>query len=60
VLCVQEGVLDAVLARLRLRLAGLKCVSLASEADRVLVEAAVQGAVQQGATVSRPTARLYQ
>ncbi|CAL8264516.1 unnamed protein product [Gadus morhua 'NCC'] len=51
VLCVQEGVLDAVLARLRLRLAGLKCVSLASEADRVLVEAAVQGAVQQGATL---------
>ncbi|CAL8316954.1 unnamed protein product [Arctogadus glacialis] len=51
VLCVQEGVLDAVQARLTLRLAGLKCVSLASEADRALVEAAVQGAVQQGATL---------
>ena len=60
VLCVQESVLDGVLARLRLRLAGLKCVSLAGEADRALVEAVVQGAQQQGATVSRLTARSCQ
>ena len=51
VLCVQESVLDGVVARLRLRLAGRKCVALPSEADRVLVEAAVQEAQQQGAKV---------
>ncbi|CAL8271709.1 unnamed protein product [Lota lota] len=51
VLCVQESVLDSVVARLRLRMAGLKCVALASEADRSLVEAVVQGAQQQGATL---------
>ncbi|CAL8305362.1 unnamed protein product [Merluccius merluccius] len=51
VLCVQESVLDSVVARLKLRMAGLKCVALPSEADRSLVEAAVQGAQQQGATL---------
>jgi len=54
-LYVQESVLDGVLARLRLRVASLPCVALPSEADRCLVEAAVQGAQQQGATVSRLT-----
>lgn len=52
-LCVQESALDSVVARLRLRMAGMKCVGLAADADRVLVEAAVQEAQQQGATVSR-------
>lgn len=52
VLCVQESVLDSVLARLRLRMAGMKCVALHSDEDRVLVDAAVQEAQQQGAAVS--------
>lgn len=51
VLCVQESVLDAVVARLKLRMPGRKCVSLSSDADRVLVDAAVQEAQQQGATL---------
>ncbi|KAM7372630.1 hypothetical protein PAMP_009785 [Pampus punctatissimus] len=51
VLCVQESVLDSVVARLRQRMAGMKCVSLPSDEDRVLVEAAVQEAQQQGATL---------
>ncbi|KAM9346112.1 aldehyde dehydrogenase family 16 member A1 [Symphorus nematophorus] len=51
VLCVQESVLDSVVARLRLRMAGMKCVALHSDGDRVLVEAAVQEAQQQGATL---------
>ncbi|XP_078125582.1 aldehyde dehydrogenase family 16 member A1 [Sander vitreus] len=50
VLCVQESVLDSVVARLRLRMAGMKCVALHSEGDRVLVDTAVQVAQQQGAT----------
>lgn len=53
VLCVQESVLDSVVARLRLRIAGMKCVALPSDGDKVLVEAAVQEAQQQGATVSQ-------
>lgn len=52
-LCVQESVCDNVVDRLKLRLAGLKCVSLQSEADRSLVDTAVQEAQQQGATVSQ-------
>ncbi|XP_012713422.2 aldehyde dehydrogenase family 16 member A1 [Fundulus heteroclitus] len=51
VLCVQESVSDSVVARLKLRLAGMKCVALSSEADRGLVDAAVQEAQQQGATL---------
>lgn len=53
VLFVQDSVLDSVEARLRLRVAGLKCVRLRSDADRALVETAVQEAQQQGATVSQ-------
>lgn len=52
-LCVQESVLDSVVARLGLRMAGMKCVVLHSDEDRVLVEAAVQQAQQQGAKVSQ-------
>lgn len=51
VLCVQESVLDHVVARLRLRMAGMKCVLLHSDGDRLLVDAAVQEAQQQGATL---------
>lgn len=53
VLCVQESVLDSVVARLRLRMSGKKCVRLTSDADRILVDAAVQKAQQQGAMVSQ-------
>ncbi|XP_068194032.1 aldehyde dehydrogenase family 16 member A1 [Antennarius striatus] len=51
VLCVQESVLDRVVARLRLRVTGMKCVTLDSEEERLLVDAAVQEAQQQGATL---------
>ncbi|XP_029292994.1 LOW QUALITY PROTEIN: aldehyde dehydrogenase family 16 member A1 [Cottoperca gobio] len=51
VLCVQESVQDSVVARLRLRMVGMKCVGLHSDGDRVLVDAAVQDAQQQGATL---------
>uniref|UniRef100_A0A8C2GHG8 Aldehyde dehydrogenase 16 family, member A1 n=1 Tax=Cyprinus carpio TaxID=7962 RepID=A0A8C2GHG8_CYPCA len=51
VLCVQESVLDSVVARLKLRMTGMKCVPLATEADRNLIDAAVQEAQQQGATL---------
>ncbi|XP_041824718.1 aldehyde dehydrogenase family 16 member A1 [Melanotaenia boesemani] len=51
VLCVQESVSDSVVARLRLRMAGMKCVALRSDADRALLDAAVQEAQQQGATL---------
>ncbi|XP_020507709.2 aldehyde dehydrogenase family 16 member A1 [Labrus bergylta] len=51
VLCVQESVLDTVVARLKLRMAGMKCVGLHSDEDRVLVDAAVLVAQQQGATL---------
>lgn len=53
VLCVQESVLNSVVDRLRLRMSGMKCVALNSDKDRALVDAAVQEAQQQGATVSR-------
>uniref|UniRef100_A0A667YFY3 Aldehyde dehydrogenase 16 family, member A1 n=1 Tax=Myripristis murdjan TaxID=586833 RepID=A0A667YFY3_9TELE len=48
VLCVQESVLDGVVSRLRLRMAAMKCVALASEGDRAQVDAALQEA-QKGA-----------
>ncbi|TMS15536.1 Aldehyde dehydrogenase family 16 member A1 [Larimichthys crocea] len=51
VLCVQESVLDSVVARLKLRMAGMKCVALQSDEDRVQVDATVQEAQQQGATL---------
>lgn len=53
VLCVQESVLDSAMARLRLRMAGLKCVSLPGDGVRTLVETAVQDAQNKGATVGR-------
>ncbi|XP_073696594.1 aldehyde dehydrogenase family 16 member A1 isoform X2 [Garra rufa] len=51
VLCVQESVLDSVVARLKLRMTGMKCVALASDTDRNIIDAAVQEAQQQGATL---------
>uniref|UniRef100_A0A673G8B4 Aldehyde dehydrogenase family 16 member A1-like n=1 Tax=Sinocyclocheilus rhinocerous TaxID=307959 RepID=A0A673G8B4_9TELE len=51
VLCVQESVLDIVVARLKLRMNGMKCVPLATETDRKRIDAAVLGAQQQGATL---------
>ncbi|XP_026062403.1 aldehyde dehydrogenase family 16 member A1-like isoform X1 [Carassius auratus] len=51
VLCVQESVLDSVVARLKLRMTGMKCVPLATEAERSLIDTAVQEAQQQGATL---------
>ncbi|XP_068434018.1 aldehyde dehydrogenase family 16 member A1 [Clinocottus analis] len=51
VLCVQESVLKSVVARLGHRMAGMKCVALQSDGDRGLVDAAVQDAQQQGATL---------
>lgn len=56
-LFVQESVLDSVVAHLRLRMAGLKCVTLPSDADRIAVDAAVQEAQQLGATVSEEPVR---
>ncbi|XP_017294564.1 aldehyde dehydrogenase family 16 member A1 [Kryptolebias marmoratus] len=63
-LCVQESVADSIVARLKLRMAGMKCVSLRSDADRSLVDAAVQEAQQQGATLvqscaASPPGALY-
>lgn len=57
-LCVQENVADRVVDRLKLRLAGRKCVALSSDAERAVVDAAVQEAEQQGATVSREKSYL--
>ncbi|XP_058509018.1 aldehyde dehydrogenase family 16 member A1 [Solea solea] len=64
VLCVQESALDSVVARLSLRMSGMKCVGLSSEADRVLVDAAVQEAQQQGVKLvqsctAAPSGALY-
>ncbi|XP_051796923.1 aldehyde dehydrogenase family 16 member A1 [Acanthochromis polyacanthus] len=56
VLCVQESVVDGVMDRLKLRLAGMKCVSLLSDEHRALVDAAVQEAQQQGATLIQSSA----
>lgn len=52
-LCVQESVLESVVARLKQRMGQLKCVGLRSDGDRVLVDTAVQEAQQQGATVGQ-------
>lgn len=49
---------DSVVARLRLRMAAVKCIPLVNDTDRNLVDAAVQGAQQQGATVSRYSFRM--
>ncbi|KAL2101125.1 hypothetical protein ACEWY4_002886 [Coilia grayii] len=54
VLYVQESVLESVVARLRLRLAGMKNIALQSEAHRALVDTAVQEAAGQGATIIQP------
>ncbi len=43
--------LNSVVSRLKLRMTGMKCVALATETDRNLIDAAVQEAQQQGATV---------
>ncbi|XP_057717220.1 aldehyde dehydrogenase family 16 member A1 [Corythoichthys intestinalis] len=51
VLCVQESVQDSVVDRLRMRMAGLKCVALPSDGARVLVDSAVQDAQNKGATL---------
>lgn len=56
VLCVQESVYESVVARLRLRMSGTKCVALLSESDSSAVEAAVQEAQQQGATLIQSSA----
>ncbi|KAM3864281.1 aldehyde dehydrogenase family 16 member A1 [Diretmus argenteus] len=56
VLCVQESVLDAVVSRLKLCMAGMKCVALPSDGDKALVDTAVQEAQQQGATLIQPCA----
>lgn len=52
VMFVQESVHDSVVARLKNRMEGLKCVALPSDQHRAAVEAAVLEAEQQGATVS--------
>uniref|UniRef100_A0A8C5HL57 Aldehyde dehydrogenase domain-containing protein n=1 Tax=Gouania willdenowi TaxID=441366 RepID=A0A8C5HL57_GOUWI len=49
--CNCESVVDSVVARLKMRVAGKECVALRSEAERGLVDAAVQEAQQQGATL---------
>ncbi|XP_036408841.1 aldehyde dehydrogenase family 16 member A1 [Megalops cyprinoides] len=54
VLCVQESVWESVVARLKVRMAGMKCLPLLAESDRHIVEAAVQEAQQQGANVVQP------
>ncbi|XP_034567532.1 aldehyde dehydrogenase family 16 member A1 [Notolabrus celidotus] len=56
VLCVQESVLDSVMARLKLRMAGMKCVGLNGDEEREQVEAVVLEAQQQGATLIQPCA----
>lgn len=43
--------LDSVVARLKMRMAGMKGVPLAIDSDRSIIDAAVQEAQQQGATV---------
>lgn len=56
VVCVQESVYDAVVEKLKFRMAGMKCVGVSDECERGRVDAAVQEAEQQGATLiqSRP------
>ncbi|XP_008329004.2 aldehyde dehydrogenase family 16 member A1 [Cynoglossus semilaevis] len=55
VLCVQESVLDRVVARLKLRMEGMSCVGLSSEADRTCLDAVVLEAQQQGAKLIQPS-----
>lgn len=64
VLYVQESVEDAVMSRLKHRVAGMKCVALSSDGDRALVDAAIQQAQQQGAMLVQscsppPSGALY-
>ncbi|KAF3699641.1 Aldehyde dehydrogenase family 16 member A1 [Channa argus] len=64
VLFVQESVLDRVVACFKLRMVRMKCVGLQSTADRVLVDAAVKEAQQQGAMLIQactapPSGALY-
>ncbi|XP_018619908.2 aldehyde dehydrogenase family 16 member A1 [Scleropages formosus] len=54
VLCVQESIWEGLAARLKVRIAGAKCLPLRSESDRHAVNAAVQEAQQQGAEVIQP------
>ncbi|XP_077475750.1 aldehyde dehydrogenase family 16 member A1 [Stigmatopora argus] len=56
VLCVQESVHDSVVARLRVRMAGLKCVALPSDEARLLVDTAVQDAQNKGVTLVQSSA----
>ncbi|XP_072299670.1 aldehyde dehydrogenase family 16 member A1 [Eucyclogobius newberryi] len=51
VLLVQESVLNNVVARLKLRIKGMKSVPLAADGARALVDAVVQETQQQGATL---------
>ncbi|KAJ0001522.1 hypothetical protein NQD34_006542 [Periophthalmus magnuspinnatus] len=64
VLLVQESVLNNVMARLKLRMTGMKSVPLASDGVRALVDAVVQEALKQGGTLIHacepaPTGALY-
>ncbi|KAM9843179.1 aldehyde dehydrogenase family 16 member A1 [Aulostomus maculatus] len=49
VLYVQESILESVVANLRLRMAGMKCVDLPSEKAKAQADAVVQKAQHQGA-----------
>ncbi|KAM9456959.1 aldehyde dehydrogenase family 16 member A1 isoform 1-T2 [Clarias gariepinus] len=49
VVCVQESVYDAVVEKLKFRMAGMKCIGVHDEGEKGRVDAAVQEAVQQGA-----------
>ncbi|MCJ8738921.1 hypothetical protein PDJAM_G00041140 [Pangasius djambal] len=51
VVCVQESVYDAVVEKLKFRMAGMKCVRVSDECERGRVDAAVREAEQQGATL---------
>ncbi|KAJ0057950.1 hypothetical protein NL108_007164 [Boleophthalmus pectinirostris] len=55
VLLVQESVLNNVMARLKLRMAGMKSVPLASDGARALVDAVVKEAQNQGAMLICPS-----
>ncbi|XP_061701015.1 aldehyde dehydrogenase family 16 member A1 isoform X2 [Syngnathoides biaculeatus] len=56
VLFVQESVLESMMARLKVRMAGLKCVTLPTDEARVLVDTAVQEAQNKGATLLQASA----
>ncbi|KAF5891044.1 aldehyde dehydrogenase family 16 member A1, partial [Clarias magur] len=64
VVCVQESVYDAVVERLKFRMARMKCVGVHDEDEKGRVDAAVQEAVQQGAMLiqscpPRSSGRVY-